>query len=579
MQTDGFYFKGHLCFSRKWAGFDSLTHVNVLIGRNNSGKSCLLDVVDILTRSSDKKAVPKSLQLRLRRALKEEELESAFPKNTSGGELGGNHWAHGKLLVGCVATWEVQDGKVANLSLTGGTTKPTTQRTTEARCNAVSRAFGRRPLPFARDPFRRLLADRDLTPEPSSVPLSLEESGGGATNIIRRFLTSSSSKLPRELIQVDLLGALNSIFEPDATFTEIAVQAHDEAGGPADPHMWEVHLAEHSKGLVPMSNSGSGLKTVLLVLLNLLVIPKIDGKEASEYVFAFEELENNLHPSLLRRLLAYIEGFAVSNDCNVFLTTHSSTALDMFSTSPHAQIVHVEHNGEYATTRTLKTHFDGLNVVGDLGARASDLLQANGIVWVEGPSDRIYVNRWIELFSDGKLQEGRHYQCAFYGGALLSNYDYGARVSDEDRADILQINKNAVLIADGDRSAADGPGSRIKLRVSRIKKPIEALGNGHAWVTDAKEIENYIPAEVLGELWSKSDLPPIDRYEHFSRQPTESDRNRGYIHKHCGRKSFNKVGLARAVAPLMTCENLAGLFDLEEQVAKLCDRIRGWNEL
>ncbi|MBT3292467.1 MAG: hypothetical protein HN380_34505, partial [Victivallales bacterium] len=59
--------------------------------------------------------------------------------------------------------------------------------------------------------------------------------------------------------------------------------------------------------------------------------------------------------------------------------------------------------------------------------------------------------------------------------------------------------------------------------------------------------------------------------------PTKRDTSRGYIHKHRGRKSFNKVELARAVAPLMTRENLAGLFDLEEEVGKLCDRIRGWN--
>ena len=33
------------------------------------------------------------------------------------------------------------------------------------------------------------------------------------------------------------------------------------------------------------------------------------------------------------------------------------------------------------------------------------------LIWVEGPSDRIYINRWIELFSEGKLEEGRDHQC------------------------------------------------------------------------------------------------------------------------------------------------------------------------
>lgn len=35
-------------------------------------------------------------------------------------------------------------------------------------------------------------------------------------------------------------------------------------------------------------------------------------------------------------------------------------------------------------------------VCADLGYRPSDLLQANAIIWVEGPSDRIYINHWLD---------------------------------------------------------------------------------------------------------------------------------------------------------------------------------------
>jgi hypothetical protein len=219
---------------------------------------------------------------------------------------------------------------------------------------------------------------------------------GGATNIVRRFLNSSSSDFPRILILEKVLSALNTIFAADADFTEIEVQQHDVTERGEIKDHWEIFLVEDSKGLVPLSNSGSGLKTVLLVLLNLLVIPHIEGKKLADYVFAFEELENNLHPALLRRLLAFIEKVVVENNCYAFLTTHSSTALDMYCTSSHAQITHVEYNGKFATTRTLKTHFQGLSVIDDLGARPSDLFQANGIIWVEGPSDRVYVNRWVQ---------------------------------------------------------------------------------------------------------------------------------------------------------------------------------------
>ena len=41
------------------------------------------------------------------------------------------------------------------------------------------------------------------------------------------------------------------------------------------------------------------------------------------------------------------------------------------------------------------TYRDSCHILDDLEARASDLLQANGIVWVEGPSDRIYFKNRI----------------------------------------------------------------------------------------------------------------------------------------------------------------------------------------
>ena len=78
-----------------------------------------------------------------------------------------------------------------------------------------------------------------------------------------------------------------------------------------------------------------------------------------------------------------------------------------------------------------------------LGARPADLLLANGIVWLEGPSDRIYFNRWIELRSDGALREGRDYQCAFYGGSLLGRTQFASpEAADAELTNLLQVNPN-----------------------------------------------------------------------------------------------------------------------------------------
>lgn len=48
MIADSIFFSGHRCFKKDWAGFDSIKPINVIIGRNNSGKSHLLDLADAL---------------------------------------------------------------------------------------------------------------------------------------------------------------------------------------------------------------------------------------------------------------------------------------------------------------------------------------------------------------------------------------------------------------------------------------------------------------------------------------------------------------------------------------------------
>jgi len=373
------------------------------------------------------------------------------------------------------------------------------------------------------------------------------------------------------------MGELNRIFAEDGRFTEIQIQQHDESkdSNASASDLWEIFLGEEQKKLIPLSNSGSGLKTVFLVLLNLLVAPYIEKKSKETYVYAFEELENNLHPALLRRLFRYLEDYAVENNVHIFLTTHSSTALDLFGSSENAQIVSVTHNGKSAHAKTISAHFDQLSVIAELGAKPSDLLQANGIIWVEGPSDRVYINKWIHLFSDGKWREGRDYQCAFYGGALLARLGVADPKAEEEFVNLLQINSNLVLVCDGDRTAETGTGSRLKERVRKIKKQVESVPNSHIWITEAKEIENYLPGELLDEEQSGKLKDPA-QYERFF-PSKKSERGSSYLESQMGLKSIDKMELALKIAPKITKEMMIPRFDLEKQMTAIIDKIALWN--
>lgn len=282
-------------------------------------------------------------------------------------------------------------------------------RVKQERVNLITHSFSGVGSPISKLGFRRILADRDVNPESASTELKLSSNGQGATNIIRRYITSSS--LDEDLIQVELLGSLQDIFGSNGAFQRIEIRQHDDDSEQDGEELWEIFLGEPEKGLISLSRSGSGLKTIFLVLLNLLVIPQIEGKKRDQFVFAFEELENNLHPALLRRLFGFIAAYVEKEKCFVFLTTHSNVALDFFGQRSDSQIIHVSHDGKSASTRTIDAHFDHVGLLTELGARPSDLLQANGVIWLEGPSDRVYFNRFIELYADGELREGKDYQC------------------------------------------------------------------------------------------------------------------------------------------------------------------------
>lgn len=568
-------FQGHRCFKNDWAGFDSIKPINVIIGRNNSGKSHLLDLVEALCAD---KLGGRGWKFKCRGVLNEETLRPIFRQNTYDSKLGGDAWNnHGVHFIGSSLTWEVDAiAKATILSWDNGFNPRSPyigDPANSARIDFLEGALNRIHHVLNGTTFRRLLADRDIRAEEASNELTLGADGRGASNIIRRYILTSNPQFPRNLIQRNVLSALNEIFGSDGQFTEIQVKFHDERLGNNPVGTWEVYLGEERKGLIPLSNSGSGLKTVFLVLLNLLVIPEIDKKAKEKYTFAFEELENNLHPALLRRLFQYLERYAVTEKATVFLTTHASTALDLFGVSADAQIIHVTHDGEAAKATTVAAHFDRLGVISELGVKPSDLLQANGIIWVEGPSDCIYINRWLDVYSGGKLQEGRDYQCAFYGGSLLARTQFKPEEeAEKELVNLFRINPNVIVVCDGDRASK---ANRVKDRVRRIQADVRRIPRAHIWVTEAREIENYVPGSALAKAVGLITLPDPTQYELFF--PRKGRPRISYVESRMNRKGMDKMDLAILSIPHMDKVAMVGRFDWEKQMAEMVKRIQSWN--
>jgi putative ATP-dependent endonuclease of OLD family len=568
MNVDSVRFKGHRCFSKEFAGFDSIKPINVLIGRNNSGKSHMLDFAEALCG----KLPRRDWEAEYETTLDEATLRQAFSENTSGGELGGNHWrSHGAQLVGArvrltiTKTGDLNDIETMPGSKVAGHefTHLRKQKLLGCVSGCIHELTGRE--------FRRLAAERNILPEALDTDMTLLPGGAGATRVITRIIVNE--RYDRDLIQVKLFDEFRHIFGTDGAFEEIEVR-QNESGS-----TWEVFLREDSKGLVPLSRSGSGLKTILLVLMNLIVIPELENKRLSRYAFGFEELENNLHPAILRRLFAYLEEYAVKHDAKIFLTTHSSVALDVFALSKNAQIIHVANNGSFSIAKPISAHLERIEVVSELGAKPSDLLQANGIIWVEGPSDRIYLNHFIELFSDGRFREGRDYQCAYYGGALLAQIQITADDPEVAKlVNLFNLNHNLFVVCDGDRTAMQGEGSTLKARVSRVVEEVKKIPSAGMWVTAAKEIENYLPGSVLKQIFDLDQCPDPGQYDRFFPSESKDSKADSFAEKSLKRKSLDKVDLALRSLPLLTKDSLSSRFDLAQQMGLIIDKIANWNK-
>lgn len=558
MDIDKLTIKNFKCFDENGASIATFSSINVIIGKNNSGKSSVIDIIKFLATNDSSffknRRNGKPPELEFEHIINEQLILQSFDRNARGSEIRTNFQEYGLTFVNSILKYAINENsqnvfKNINREIARGA-RPYFDRYVSLIKN-----------PFKGKLFSHLTAERDIQPEAPNFDLKVGNNGVGATNLIQTIVNRDS--YDSNLIEKTLLDKLNEIVRPDIDFTRILVQQNEQ-------NNWEIYFESADDGRVPLSKMGSGVKTVLLVLILLFVKPKIDNTNTRDYVFALEELENNLHPSLQRRLYYFIYTFAKANDCIFLLTTHSNIVIDLYNSLCDTQILHISKSENNTIIKPTFLEFELKAILDDLDIRASDILQSNGIIWVEGPSDRVYLNHWIKII-DNNLIEGYHYTIMFYGGRLLSNLAFEYAVLNNELIPLLKINRNSFVIIDRD-------GKTINAKLNETKVRIQSeIGEQNTWITKGREIENYISNDAI-KKWLKFEYKVnVDFVNDLNVKLEDSIYKIGKSTEKIKYNS-NKNKYASEIIKYIDTTNINNL-DLKQNLTNLISIIKKWNKI
>jgi hypothetical protein len=162
------------------------------------------------------------------------------------------------------------------------------------------------------------------------------------------------------------------------------------------------------------------------------------------------------------------------------------------------------------------------SILDELGVSGSDILQCNGVVWVEGPSDVIYISKWLEMYAREHdlrvFKKGDDFEFQMYGGAILDSICIeGERTSidlseSEKIVKMFSFSRNAYIVIDSDSHKTEDGSIIDKSNFSKaknyIKSELEELKSEKnkvgIWFSEGdtifRTIEDYLDQKSLASV-------------------------------------------------------------------------------
>lgn len=311
---------------------------------------------------------------------------------------------------------------------------------------------------------------------------------------------------------------------------------------------------------LPISNYGTGIHELIILITAVLSI--------ENSICCIEEPEIHLRPRLQRELIEFL----IKDTNNQYIiSSHSPTLINAGDTNEDVQIFHLQLSKGVTIGGPVLSESGNLAVIRDLGIKASDLLQSNCIIWVEGPSDQVYIKRWLELLAPN-IREGRDFIFLCY--SQLPKLEIGRDNLANNFINALKLNQNMILVADSDKHSKNDA-SRINEYKASLIRSCEENG-GISWVTQGKEIENYLTSRVIKAACKSLRGKDIEinwsLYSDFGQAVDKVLRKAGIEPLNYDR---DKKGYSKKFAECFQLEDFST--DLKKQVDIIIEKINEWN--
>lgn len=267
-----------------------------------------------------------------------------------------------------------------------------------------------------------------------------------------------------------------------------------------------IHVKIGDEKEYPIHELGDGIQSIILHTFPLFRDRDFDG-----YVFVFlEEPELYMHPGLQRIFLETLLDERIDH-FRFFISTHSNHLLDLTLDERQISVFTFQkkfEDGEVSAERVPRFKVESVNhddrrTLDLLGVRNSSVFFSNCTVWVEGITDRRYLQHYLELFqrhrfetnktsSEKPFKEDLHYSFVEYGGGNITHWsflDY-----EDDAIDVERLCAQLFLIAD-----RDNLNSKEKQKRHAALKTV--LGD-RFFLLPVREIENLLTPESIRSVLS-----------------------------------------------------------------------------